>query len=188
MTQTSAPQPITTDHLVLAPVSTADLDDLHALHADPRVWTHFPSGRHTSREQTARQVADLAADWVRDGIGYWTARRRSDGAFVGIGGVRLRAVGVLNLYYRVAVEHQGQGCAGEMAHGATAAAARARPDVPVTAFLLEHNAASRATAERAGLRLVWRGPDAGNPDVAAVRLVLANRQLDAATLARLVAA
>jgi hypothetical protein len=49
----------------------------------------------------------------------------------------------------------------------------------VTAFLLEHNVASRATAERAGLRLIWRGPDAGNPDPGAVRLIYADRPLDA---------
>ena len=31
-------------------------------------------------------------------------------------------------------------------------------------MLLEHNDASRAVAERSGLRMVWRGPDKDNPD------------------------
>lgn len=176
----------TTDRLDLTPVAPGDLDRLHELHADPRVWEHFPSGRHTSREQTARQVETFAADWERDGIGYWTARRRDDGAFVGIGGVRLRPAGVLNLYYRLVPEQQGEGFAAELSRAALALAAERRAAVPVTAFLLEHNAASRATAERTGLRLVWRGPDAGNPDPAAVRLVFADRELGAETLAALV--
>jgi len=180
--------PTSTDRLTLTPVDPQDLDELHALHADPRVWVHFPTGRHTSREQTARQVAQFAADWERDGIGYWTARRRADGAFVGIGGVRLRPAGVLNVYYRLAPEQQGRGFAAELAREAVAAAGRTLPGVPVTAFLLEHNLASRATAERVGLELVWRGPDAGNPDPTAVRLVYADRELDEGTLQRLVTA
>ena len=51
------------------------------------------------------------------------------------------------------------------------------PGRPVIASLLEHNVESRRRAERAGLSLVWRGPDAGNPDPAAVRLVYADRPL-----------
>lgn len=184
----TAPAHTDTDRLRLTAVHADDVDELHALHADERVWTHFPSGRHTSREQTARQAADFAADWLRDGLGYWTARRRDDGAFVGIGGVRLRPAGVLNLYYRLVPEQQGHGFAAELGRAALAAAAQHLPDVPVTAFLLEHNTASRATAEKVGLRLVWRGPDAGNPDPHAVRLVLADRELSDTVLGRLVEA
>jgi hypothetical protein len=32
------------------------------------------------------------------------------------------------------------------------------PDLPVIAYLLEHNVESRGRAERAGLSLIWRGP------------------------------
>jgi hypothetical protein len=38
---------------------------------------------------------------------------------------------------------------------------------------------AKRTAERAGLKLAWRGPDAGNPDPEAVRLVYADRALAA---------
>ena len=58
------------------------------------------------------------------------------------------------------------------------------PAMPVIASLLEHNAESRGRAERAGLSLVWRGRDAGNPDPAAVRLVFADRHLTDDLLAR----
>ncbi|AEG44629.1 GNAT family N-acetyltransferase [Isoptericola variabilis] len=186
MPDASPLSPLTTDRLVLTAVEPSDVDELYALHADPRVWTHFPSGRHTERTQTERDVAAYRADWDRDGVGYWTARQRDDGAFVGVGGVRLRPPGVLNLYYRVDPSHQGLGFATELGRAALDVARRRLPDVPVTAYLLEHNHASRATAERLGLELVWRGPDAGNPDPEAVRLVYADRPLGAELLALLV--
>ena len=61
------------------------------------------------------------------------------------------------------------------------------PERPVVAYLLEHNVESRGRAERAGLSLVWRGPDAGNPDPDAVRLVYADRPLDDDLLERITA-
>ncbi|WP_199522443.1 hypothetical protein [Geodermatophilus marinus] len=79
---------------------------------------------------------------------------------------------------------------GDLGHVRTAALHAARavdPDRPVVACLLEHNARSRGRAERAGLTPVWRGPDAGNPDPGAVRLVYADRPLDAETLGRVAA-
>ena len=42
-------------------------------------------------------------------------------------------------------------------------------------------------AEKAGLTLVWRGPDAGNPDPDAVRLVYADRRVDGELLDRITA-
>ena len=55
------------------------------------------------------------------------------------------------------------------------------------AYLLEHNAESHGRAERAGLSLVWRGPDAGNPDPGAIRLVYADRPLEHEVLERVTA-
>ena len=64
---------------------------------------------------------------------------------------------------------------------------RSNPDLPVIAYLLEHNAESRGRAERSGLSMVWRGPDAGNPDPAAVRLIYADRPVPGELLARVAA-
>lgn len=47
-----------------------------------------------------------------------------------------------------------------------------------------HNAESGGRAERAGLSLLWRDPDAGNSDPAAVRLVYADRPLEPELLGR----
>ena len=45
------------------------------------------------------------------------------------------------------------------------------PDLPVIAYLLEHNTASAQVAQRIGLTLEDRCSDAGNPDPEAVRLI-----------------
>ncbi len=176
-----------TDRLELTAVGTGDLDELYRLNSDARVWTHFPSGRHRSPEQTAEQVAKFVAAWDRDGLGYWTARLRNGGGFVGIGGCMLTRGVAWNLYYRLRPEAQGNGYAAELAAAGRSAAATTHPELPVAAYLLEHNQASRRTAERAGLQLVWRGPDAGNPDPDAVRLVFADQELAPAVLDTLVA-
>jgi RimJ/RimL family protein N-acetyltransferase len=107
---------------------------------------------------------------------------------VGTGGCAVR-VGTSwwNLYYRLAPAAWGFGLAGELVTAALDAARTVGLDRPVVAYLLEHNAESRRRAERSDLSLVWRGPDAGNPDPDAVRLVYADRPLDGALLGRITA-
>jgi RimJ/RimL family protein N-acetyltransferase len=92
-----------------------------------------------------------------------------------------------NLYYRFTPPAWGLGLAAELVDAALDAARAVEPDRPVIAYLLEHNVESRGRAERAGLTQVWRGPDAGNPDPDAVRLVYADRPLPADLLARVTA-
>jgi RimJ/RimL family protein N-acetyltransferase len=178
------PTTTTTKRLVLEPVMPDHADELHALSSDPRVWTHLPSGRHTSREQTAEQVSRFVASWTDHGLGYWVARDR-EGSFVGVGGCMAAGAGTWNVYFRITPEHQRRGYAVEVSEAGIAAAHAVDPDRPVTAYLLEHNVASKATIERVGLHLAWRGPEPGMPD--SVRLIYADRDLDGATLRRLVA-
>lgn len=81
-----------------------------------------------------------------------------------------------NLGYRYAPEAQGRGFATELAR-------ERRPELPVVAYLLENNPASAAVARKLGLTLRHRGPDAGNPDPSAQRLVFADRALSESELA-----
>jgi RimJ/RimL family protein N-acetyltransferase len=166
-----------TERLDLHAIGMDDLEDLYELNSDPRVWTHFPSGVHTSREQTTAHIAVEAAGWKRFGLGYWVARLKDGGAFAGTGGCALKKDRVWNIYYRFRPEMQGRGLATELVGAAYVAAQAARPELPVVALLLEHNKASKAVAEKSGLRLVWRGPDRGNPDSYASRLVYADRDV-----------
>jgi hypothetical protein len=56
------------------------------------------------------------------------------------------------------------------------------PELPVTAYLLDGNERSRRAVERTGLSRIWRGPDAGNPDATAIRLLYSDQPLASAWL------
>lgn len=164
------------ERLVLDHVHADDIDAWHAIHADAAVWTHFPSGRHTARDDTARQVESCIADWRRDGLGYWSIRTEQDGPIIGCGGCRaVPDRGRWNLYYRFSPDAQGHGYATELAHAAVEAANDVDATLPVVAYMLERNPASWRVAERIGLIRVWEGPDEGNPDPTAVSYAYADR-------------
>ena len=187
---------VQTPRLRLDAVVPDDLDEHFALMSQPGVWTHLPSGRHTRPSRTLEGIRHSVGHWERDGLGYWTARLRVDlpgsglgaGDVGGTGGCALR-VGTTwwNLSYRFTPAAWGHGLAAELVTAALDCARAVDPDRPVIAYLLEHNLRSRARAERAGLSLVWRGPDVGNPDPGAVRLVYADRPLDEDVLVRVAA-
>ena len=184
------PFEIETDRLLLTRPMPDELADVFAIQTDPRVWTHFPSLRPTDPEQIAITMERWRRSWERAGLGTWTVRLRDTGELIGNGGCTLLAsdpddpaARVWNLGYRLSADHHGHGYATELARAARTAAAEVMPEVPVIAFLVEHNRASAAVAEKAGLSLVHRAPDAGNPDPAVMRLVYADRPVTAGQLA-----
>lgn len=156
--------------LHLRAMTSADLDRVHALLADARVWTHLPSGVHRDRKQTEDMLARYLAAWEQHGLGYWMAEM-ADGTFVGIGGCTRKPGPAWNLYYRFVPEFHGQGFATELALTAIEAAKTVDKDLPVVALLLEHNRASEAVAKKIGLRLAWQGPAMETGDPTMTRLI-----------------
>lgn len=180
--------PRTTDRLLLDATTEADLDALHEIYGDPRTWEHLPSGRHADLAQTRTRLELWLDDWRTVGFGAWTVRTAADpGTVIGHGGCSVRGSAVpdgafWNLGYRFRPEAQGHGYATEVSLAAIEAAREHRPELPIVAYLLEHNHASARVAEKVGLALAHRAPDAGNPDPAAIRLVYADRELTPAQL------
>ena len=166
-----------TDCLRLDVPQESDLDGLFTIYGDPRVWTHFPTLRHTTPDQTEAMLEGWITAWGRDGLGPWIVRGLDDATVLGHAGCSLKAPGWWNLGYRFAAETHGRGLATEAARVALAEANTVRPDVPVVAYLLEHNVASKRVADKLGLTLQHRAHDHGNPDPSAVRLVYADRAL-----------
>jgi len=167
---------VATERLILRRPSRTDLPNLFALYADPRVWGPDPLSRHDTIEQTGGMLDNWCAAWRRDGLGIWTAYR-ADNTFVGTGGYFIRYGVAWNLSFRLLPRFWGQGYAQEISAAATTVAGHLRADLPMTAYVLEGNERSRRAVERVGLKLVWRGADAGNPDASAVRLLFSDRQL-----------
>lgn len=171
-----------TDRLRLARAVPSDLDEVFAIQSDPRVWTHYPSLRHTDPAQTVEMMERWGLSWTEAGLGSWVARLRDTGAVVGNGGCTLLGGEVWNIGYRISAEHHGRGLATELARAGVARAREIAPERPVIAYLVEHNSASARVAEKLGLELVHRAPDAGNPDPSVIRLVYADRPLTSAQL------
>lgn len=170
------------DDVRLDPPMAADVEAMHAIYHDPRVWTHLPSGRHTELDTTASMVTSWIEAWERDGLAAWIVRDARSGDVQGHVGCSLKRGAFWNLGYRLAVEAQGRGIARRVSAVAVRRAQLVDPDLPVVASLLEHNRASARVAESCGLTLRYRAPDAGNPDPDAIRLVYADRVLSDAQL------
>ncbi len=165
------------DELRLERPTPGDAAALHTIYSDPRVWTHLPSGRHAELRQTEEMVCAWIEGWECDGLSAWMVRDAGTGELLGHIGCSVKHGAFWNLGYRLAHEAHGRGIATRASRHAVDQAQRVRPELPVVAYLLEHNLASARVAQKVGLSLQHRGPDAGNPDPSAVRLVYADRPL-----------
>lgn len=162
----------------------ADLEALHVLSSDPRVWTHFPSLRHTDIAQTDELLRGWIRDWDADGLGTWIIRRMGEPDVIGYGGCSKRGDGAFwNLGFRISADEHGRGYATEVAAEAVQQARLADPGLPVVAYLVKHNLASARVALKVGLTLQHQAPDAGNPDPDVLRLVYADRELTESQIA-----
>ena len=83
-------QTLHTGRLVLTPVGGADLADLRAMKADPRVFAIMLGGVRNAAE-TADELARDVIAWGTNGYGIWAVRQATGGRFVGITGLEDRA-------------------------------------------------------------------------------------------------
>jgi len=102
----------------LQPVCYADLADIQALKADPRVFALMLGGVR-SLVQAAEELAADMAFWSARRYGLWTVRDTGDGAFVGIAGLMERPDGRgVALRFAFWPQAQGRGLAREAAFAA----------------------------------------------------------------------
>ena len=168
--------------LVLERPTLDDIPELHLIYSDSRVWTHLPTGRHREVGKTEEMVREWMRGWERDGLAAWMVRDAETRELLGHAGCSVRLQAFWNLGYRLAHEAHGRGIASRVGAYAVRQAQETLPGFPVVADLLEQNGASARVAEKVGLELQHRAPDAGNPDREAVRLIYADRELTDAQL------
>ena len=166
----------------LDPPAVDDIEAIHEIYGDPRVWKHLPSRRHANLATTAAKVKSWIDAWERDGQSAWIVRDATTGDVLGHVGCSVRREAFWNLGYRLSIDAQGRGIATRVATMAVTRAKQVNPELPVVAYLLEHNHASARVAEKCGLTLQHRAPDVGNPDPNAIRLVYADRALSSEQL------
>jgi RimJ/RimL family protein N-acetyltransferase len=109
---------LTTDRLVLTPVTVADTERLAVFHADAGVMSLLKHGV-LSRRESDRLVADYAAGWRALGFGTWVVTERAGGGFVGLGGLWVHDAGHgIALRAAFTPEAQGKGYGPELGRAA----------------------------------------------------------------------
>jgi RimJ/RimL family protein N-acetyltransferase len=150
-----------TSRAVMRPVGPADLSDLRALKADPRVFAMMLGGVR-SAVRAAEELADDLAFWAAHGVGMWSVRDAAPGAppeplpgsFLGIAGLMPRSDGLgLALRFAFWPEVRGRGLAREAAAAALRFAHERAGIARVVAVAREDNFASRTVLGAIGMRL-----------------------------------
>ncbi len=152
-----ATRPLETARLLLRAPTSADLDAVFELHADPVANRFSASGPTPTLEASAELLESWLAHWQAHGFGYWSiASREQPSHVIGFGGVMSRTVGGvtgLHLYFRFRPQAWGQGLASEMAIAALELAFDTLHAPHVLAVVLPPNTPSRKTLERIGMLL-----------------------------------
>jgi [ribosomal protein S5]-alanine N-acetyltransferase len=147
---------LTTARLIGTPAAVGDFTDLRRLHSDPRVMATLSADTATFTEDQTRAFLQRAADhWQAHGFGLWTLHARSDGDFVGYGGIKHATVegsDVIELAYAIASGHWRNGFATEISRAALKLGFDTMHLERIVAFTLPHNRASRAVMEHCGFK------------------------------------
>lgn len=160
---------VTTERLIGRRLAQSDLAGLLLLHGDPRVMrTLSRDGAPLSYEQTLQWLESNMEHWERYGFGTWLFRDKTNGAFVGRGGLRHTQAGgtdEIELGYAISSGCWGQGFATEIARAALRVGFVQLRLPELVCFTLTHNRASQCVMEKAGFRYERPITHAGLPHV-----------------------
>ena len=142
---------VQTPRLVLTPVGGADLPDLRAIKADPRVFAIMLGGVRDN-VQVAEELAHDVLAWSRNGYGLWVVRERHSKRFAGIVGLEDRPDGRgVALRFAMWPEAQGHGFAREAAGAALRYGHDQARLLRIVAVARESNFASRTVLGGIGM-------------------------------------
>jgi ribosomal-protein-alanine N-acetyltransferase len=145
---------LTTPRLVLRPWRDADLDAFAALNADPVVMEHFPAT--LTRAESDAMAARIRDGLARRGYGFWAVEAPGVADFIGFVGLSVPSFEAhftpcVEIGWRLARAHWGQGYATEAARAALDHGFRALALHEIVAFTVPGNARSLSVMTRLGM-------------------------------------
>jgi RimJ/RimL family protein N-acetyltransferase len=152
----STPIELETTRLLLRQWRPSDREPFAALNADPVVMMHFPA-------QLTREESDALADRCERliaelGWGAWATEIKATGEFIGYVGLHIPRDDLplspcVEIMWRLARAHWGQGFATEAACGALRIGFEALSLPEIVSFTVPANTRSRAVMERLGMQM-----------------------------------
>lgn len=143
---------IGTPRLVGERISREHFEEIRRLHRDPEVMrTLSADGQVVPDEATLRGLQSQEEHWEQQGYGLWIFRERSDGRFIGRGGLKEHSLDVgrvPGLAYAVISPEWGKGYATEMAAATLAAGFAHLRLAEICSWTLAINRASQRVMER----------------------------------------
>jgi RimJ/RimL family protein N-acetyltransferase len=129
-----------------------DLPPFAALNADPRVMRHFPSA--LDRQQSDHLAARIEEHFAEHGFGLWAVEVKGIAPFIGFIGLAMprfeaHFTPCVEIGWRLAAEHWGNGCAPEGARAALAFGFQTLEEI--ISFTVPANHASRRVMEKIGM-------------------------------------
>jgi RimJ/RimL family protein N-acetyltransferase len=146
----------TTPRLVAERLSLDHFPEINRLHTDPSVM-HILSAdaKPLSEEATREHLRQAVKHWRQHGFGFWIFRAKSDGQFVGRGGLKVYQIDsqdVIGLAYAVLSVYWNQGFATEMAEASLKIGFEELGFSEIASWTLPTNTASQRIMEKLGFR------------------------------------
>jgi ribosomal-protein-alanine N-acetyltransferase len=162
---------VATQRLCLREPRIDDADQWAEFVTDPEFTRYVPTSRvkRTPRERAERQIAVYQSRWTQEPLATgWSVVRRSDGRFIGLGGVEPTPDGDGEIDYFLGRPYWGQGYATEIARAMIQYSFAHTPVRRIVAAVVPANIASVKVVERLGFTYEYDVNYlelAGNPDL-----------------------
>lgn len=145
-----------TARLAAEQIAPMHLGEICRLHRDPRVMkTLSADGTILPDAVTRDRLQQEVEHWEQHGFGLWVFRHRSDGRFIGRGGLkryRIEDQSEIGLAYAVLSDYWGQGFATEMAEASLGIGFEELGFPEVASWTLPANRASQRVMAKLGFR------------------------------------
>lgn len=130
--------------------------EINRLHTDPQVLkTLSADGKPLSEDATREHLRQVVEHWQQHGFGFWLFRRKTDGQFIGRGGLKVYQIDlgeVIGLAFAVMSDFWGQGFATEMAEAGLQSGFEQFGFPEIASWTLPTNTASQRIMEKLGFR------------------------------------